>query len=334
LGRTRRDWVWIVVIGGAIAATAAFRPNQTVQEEHSGIGEPPAWAYPVPAPDRKVAADDGTIRRVPDSSVGYTLTQLSDRFAAPDWHPQDHPPMPTVVVHGRKPDVLACGLCHRADGPGGPENASIYGLPFDYIVQQFADYKNGTRSTALPNRLPQALMISLSKAATDEEIREAARYFSSIKPRRNIRVVETEGVPKTYVANWFLATEEGKGSEPIGARIIETPDNLEQFENRDSRSKFIAYVPPGSLRRGAAIVNGRVPGKALACSTCHGKNLTGLGSVPSIAGRSPSYIARQLYELQTGTRSGKGAALMQQPVAKLSPQDMISVAAYLASLNP
>src|SRR5436305_7704143 len=84
--------------------------------------EPPAWAYPVNPPDFKLSPDDGTLRRVPDSSAAFTLTQLRDLFFAPDWHPGDHPPMPEIVSRGRKPDVRACGVCHRADGPGGPEN--------------------------------------------------------------------------------------------------------------------------------------------------------------------------------------------------------------------
>jgi cytochrome c553 len=162
--------------------------------------------------------------------------------------------MPDIVAHGRKPDVLACGYCHRADGPGGPENASLAGLPYSYIVQQMSYYKSGRRSTALPHRLPQALMMALAKAATEEEIREAAEYFSSLKPRQNIRVVETGRVPKTYVANWFLAAREGKESEPLGERIVETPENLERFESRDARATFVAYVPTGSKNRESVVV--------------------------------------------------------------------------------
>ena len=37
--------------------------------------KPPEWAYPVNPPDFKLAPDDGTPRRVPDSSASYTLTQ-------------------------------------------------------------------------------------------------------------------------------------------------------------------------------------------------------------------------------------------------------------------
>ena len=84
---------------------------------------------------------------VPGSKAGYTLTQLRDRFLAPDWHPADYPAMPEIVARGRKPDVFACGFCHRADGPGGPENANLTGLPRAYIVRQMADFKSGARNS-------------------------------------------------------------------------------------------------------------------------------------------------------------------------------------------
>src|SRR5437870_10554020 len=114
---------------------------------------PPAWAYPVNPPDFKLPPDDGTLRHVPDSIAAFTLTQLRDLFFAPDWHPGDHPPMPQIVALGRKPDVFACGVCHRADGPGGPENAGMSGLPKAYIMQQMADFKSGARKTSLPERV-------------------------------------------------------------------------------------------------------------------------------------------------------------------------------------
>ena len=44
--------------------------------------------------------------------------------------------MPEIVALGRKHVVQACGVYHRADGPGGPENSGLAGLPASYIVQQ------------------------------------------------------------------------------------------------------------------------------------------------------------------------------------------------------
>jgi len=63
-----------------------------------------------------------------------------------------------------------------------------------------ADFKSGARKTSVPQRGPNQLMSSLSKAATDAEVAAAATYFSALKPKSIIRVVETETVPKSYVA--------------------------------------------------------------------------------------------------------------------------------------
>ena len=308
------------------AVLAAASPAQSQEA-------PPAWAYPVNPPDFKSPPDDGTLRHVPDSTSAFTLKQLRDRFFAPDWHPGDHAPLPEIVVHGRKPDLFACGFCHRADGPGGPENASLAGLPATYIVEQVRDFASGARRTSVPERVPTQLMTTLSKAATTEEIETAAAYFSALKPRVTITVTETKTVPKTYVAGWFLAKAKAGEAEPIGQRIIEVPQDLEQFESRDARSHFIAYVPVGSVAKGRALVAGG-GGRTVQCGICHGPALKGLGPIPGIAGRSPSYLVRQLYDIKHGARAGIGSALMKQVVNGLTVDDMVSLAAYAASLPP
>ena len=295
---------------------------------------PPAWAYPMNPPDFKAQPDDGTPRHVPDSTAAFTVTQARDLFFALDWHPSDHPPLPDIVAHGRKPDVMACGVCHRADGPGGPENASLAGLPAEYTVQQMADFKSGARTTSVPQRIPPQLMIKTAKAITDAEIEQAAAYLSGLKPRAVIKVVETATVPKSRVAGWFLAALPGGETEPIAGRIIEVPEDLERFEMRDSRSRFIAYVPPGSVEQGRQLANAGGNGKSAPCTICHGPELNGVGPIPGLAGRSPSYLVRQLYDFQNGTRAGPWSPLMAPNVIKLTVDDMVALAAYAASLPP
>src|SRR4051812_45052279 len=107
------------------ASTAAENQTGAANQPVQTRPAPPAWAYPVNPPDFKPAPDDGTLKNVPGSKAAYTVTQIRDLFIAPDWHPEDHPPMPQIVARGRIPGVQACGSCHRADGPGGPENASL-----------------------------------------------------------------------------------------------------------------------------------------------------------------------------------------------------------------
>jgi cytochrome c553 len=294
---------------------------------------PPDWAYPVNPPGFKPKPDDGAPRRVPASGASFTLTQLRDRFFSPDWHPADHPSMPEVVARGRKPDVFACGFCHRADGPGGPENANLSGLSAAYIEQQMADYKSGARRTSVPGRNVD-LMISLAKAATDAEIKAAAAYFAAVKPKAVVRVVEAEVVPRTYVTGWHFAAMEKGEQEALGRRILEMPEVFEHFESRDARTRFIAYVPPGSIQRGQALAATGGEGRTVPCASCHGQDLRGADAVPGIAGRSPTYLFRQLYDIKHGARAGSATALMRPTVENLSLDEMIALAAYAASLSP
>ena len=307
------------------AAFAAIAPAQAQEP-------PPPWAYPVNPPDLKQPPDDGTPRRVPGSDVTYTLTQVRDRHFSPVWHPNEHPAQPEVVARGRKPDVPACGFCHRADGPGGPENANLAGLPKAYIIQQAADFKSGARKTSVLKRNIDQKM-GIFQAATDAEVEAAADYFSALKPRAIIKVVETDTVPKTFITANHLAPVSTGETEPIGRRIIEVPENLEQFVSRDTHARFIAYVPKGSVQKGQQLAT-TGGGKTLQCAICHGPDLKGLGPVPGIAGRSTNYTVRQLYDFKNGARAGVGSALMKSVVEKLTVEDMLVLAAYTATLAP
>ena len=59
-----------------------------------------------------------------------------------------------------------------------------------------------------------------------------------------------------------------------------------------------------------------------------------MGDVPGIAGRHPNYIVRQMWNIQNGDRTGPSAALMRPVVEKLSNDDMLAIAAYVASRTP
>ena len=147
-------------------------------------------------------------------------------------------------------------------------------------------------------------MLSVARAVNDDDVAKAAAYFSSLNPKKRIKVIETDTVPKTYVAWLIYAVSKEGGQEPIGHRIVEVPDDLDRFELYDSRATFTAYVPVGSMEKGETLVTTGGAGKTVPCGICHGPDLKGLGPIPSIAGRSPSYIVRQLYDFQHGERAG------------------------------
>jgi cytochrome c553 len=292
----------------------------------------PTWAYAQNPPNTMAIPADDSIRKVPNSNMTYTFAQVKDLFFAPDWHPEDHAPLPEVVEYGRKPHVYACGFCHRADGSGGPENASLAGLPKDYIIQQMADFKSGARTSAIANRAPVTNMKVVANAVSNSDIDAAANYFSSLTPRKNITVIETHSVPHTFERGWHLAKSDGTQTELLGRRIIEVPESLDNFISRDSHARFIAYVPKGSILAGKKI--SQSSNKITACAQCHGKSLRGQDNIPALAGRSPSYLVRQLYDFKLGFRSGPTAQPMHQVVKDLDANDIIAVAAYAANLRP
>ncbi len=323
--------LWAAFAGVAFAQTGNATGSSTAAITPTPVY--PAWAY-LWEPGFVVPTPDDLPQRIPGSNAVFSWNNARDLFFVPDWHPQDHAVMPAVVAQGRKPDVRACGSCHRAEGTGGPENSSLAGLSSAYLVQQLLDYKSGARKFSGPQRSSVLLMTAAAKAMTDEEILAAANYFAALKPKRNIKVIEADTVPKTYVARLFYVKDPKGGTEPLGRRIVEMPDDVEHFELRDTRSQFTAYVPVGSLTKGEILVKTGGQGVTAACATCHGADLKGVGPIPNIAGRSPSYVMRQLYDFKHGTRAGALGSLMKPTVEKMSEDDMLSVAAYLATLQP
>jgi cytochrome c553 len=358
----------------AIAPPSAAAPEESgrVPEEERPInfaaihlGQEPLWAYGFEAPaaptDKAVPqtppsrdlrpdqdpAEQTRPRRLGGSTAAYSLVDIRDGQNVIDWFPLDHPQMPSVIRHG--PAQLGktrrgCGSCHLPNGKGRPENAGVAGLPATYFLRQIDDFRHGRRRSADPRKPNTHTMIDLAKALTEDEMRAAAAYFGSMTWTPWIRVVETNRVPKTrIVGNLYLAADHTL-TEPIAGRIIETPEDEQQAETlRNPRSGFVAYVPPGSIEQGKVLVttggmkivgNTIVQGKTTACSTCHGLDLMGVADVPPIAGRSPSYIVRQIWDMQQGTRNGPSAQLMKLVVANLTPDDLVAIAAYVSSLAP
>lgn len=291
--------------------------------------ERPDWAYPPAQPEAVPAEpDSGKPLQAPGSARFYTRAQINSQTDSPDWFPDEHPPMPAIVAHGNGTTVRACIGCHLPQGLGHPENSRLAGTTASYLLRQLADFKTGARGGA-----GAGAMTRFAQKLSDDEAHAAAAYFSGLKPARWTRVVETETVPKTYFKGTRRLQHPGGGTEPIGKRIIEVPEEMERVELRDPHASFVSYVPIGSLAKGEALVT-TGGGKTIPCAICHGPGLKGLGDVPDIAGRSPGNIARQIYYFQTGDRGGASAALMKGVVEKLTGDDVVAISAYVASLEP
>ena len=357
----RRVSVVVLTLAATAAATGYVQGQAPGAREPIwayGFLTPPAWddkAAPPQNPPARVIRDnedrDDQLRprRVDGSAATYSLVDIRDGHNVIDWFPGDHPaPMPDVIAHGPKKlaDISrGCGSCHLPNGKGRPENAQPGGLPYAYIVRQLHDFRLGFRRSADWRKANTPTMINLAMSMTDEEIHQAAAYFSAVKwDSRWVRVVETQFVPRTRIQGQLFISLENERTEPIDGRIIEVPaDNVQAEQLRNPRSGFVAYAPVGSIARGRELVttggsmiigNQVVQGKTTACAGCHGKDLMDKDDVPPLANRSPSYLARQLYDFLQGTRNGAQAALMRPVVAHLTHEDIVAITAYLASLGP
>jgi cytochrome c553 len=320
--------ITILALASVFAASVSFAADV-----------PPQWAYgtpsaaPAPAPAAP-AAPDTSLKHLPGSALEFTRAQISNGFGPADWYPGDHPAMPDIVAHGKMPDVRACGLCHYPNGKGRSENAGVAGLPVSYFIQQMYDFRDGNRKSADPKKANTNIMIAIAKGMTDAEIKAAAEYFGSMKWTPWVKVVESDTNPKFRNQGGLFLVIDGGGTEPLGQRIIEVPLDAEATEVlRNPHSGFIAYAPIGSIKKGEALVTTGA-GKTTQCGLCHGADLKGLGPVPGIAGRSPSYLVRQMNDMQVGARKGLWTDLMKPVVSKLSEEDMLDIAAYTSSRTP
>ena len=282
----------------------------------------PDWTFNIPDKVQPSAVKVEGIVKAPGSTKEYEAGKIAGNANPPDWFPDEHPAAPKAVTGGQG-IRFACGSCHLMSGQSHPEAADIAGQPTAYLVRQIAYYKAGTRKD-------DARMGPIAKATSDDDIRQAAEYFASLKPKTWVKVIETATPPKTFIATAgrHRQLDPAVGTEPIGHRILEIPEDPFRTEIRDPHSGFIAYVPPGSIAKGEALV------KDGQCAKCHGDGLKGKGENPRLAGLQPLTIARQLFDMQYGSSAGEAAAPMKPVVAKLSEDDIIAISSYLGSLPP
>jgi cytochrome c553 len=314
----------------------------------------PDWAYAVPPPAPARAANAASAERpAPDltplsiagSKFQFTRNKVQGaaddgtrtRVQPADWFPEEHPnPIPPIVALGdQSRSITPCSLCHMPEGRGRTENGAIAGLTSAYFIEQMHDFASGARQSAEPLKANAKQMAVFAKAMTEDEIKAAADYYAAIPWVKWTKVVETTTSPKVESHNglWVPLTGDKAGTEPLGDRIIEVPVDPEATElKRDPHSGYIAYAPVGAVAAGKSLATSGGNGRTMACAGCHGADLMGTTIAPSIAGRTATYIAQQLYDLQAGARNGAGDQPMKPVVAKLDGKDILNLSAYVASL--
>ena len=318
-----------VLAAGAIAQTPA--------------ADLPDWLFPIDPdslhrqrmrnPPPLPPLDDTEPLQIPGSTEKLTAARIGDVNNAPDWFPSEHGPMPELVAKGRtKPPMIACAFCHTPTGQGRPENSALAGLTENYIREQLRDFRSGARQPiGPPEYLPSRGMHAVAEAMTDADIDETAKYFAQQKLARRVWVIESFRIPRAEPSDWVYM--EVPGTEDLGDRMLEVTNEIERHQHRDPKLQYTAYVPPGAIGRGKRLVT-KGDGKTQVCATCHGANLKGMNDIPPIAGRSPTYLLRQLLAFKTGSRANEAGKQMLPTVEKLEVNDMIDVVAYVSSLYP
>jgi cytochrome c553 len=191
------------------------------------------------------------------------------------------------------------------------------------------------RHSASPVPYPPGVAMQLiADSVTDAEVEEAARYFARVRARRASRVVETDSVPRYMPLNGLSTLLAERGREPIAGRLVEVTTDLRRHELHDPMAEYVAYVPRGSIARGRTLSAGDARRGVKGCTSCHGADLRGTPLAPPLAGRSPSYMLRQLIAFRTGARNGATSAPMREVVAMMTIDDMVSAAAYAGSRAP
>lgn len=277
--------------------------------------------------------EDGVKHSLPGTSLTFTRVEANYSWEPADWYPGDHPEMPAIIATGdMERGIRPCALCHFPSGQGKVENGHVGGLPKAYILQQLEAFASGERLSADYRKANTNEMARIAAWLTDEEKEIVAEYYSSIPFRSMVRVVETQEAPQIRASlNRLLMADEEAEWEPLGRRIIEVTEDAEATEiMRDPRGSFIAYVPVGSVERGRELVTSG-GGKTIQCGICHGMDQKGLANIPGTAGRTASYLMRQLWDVKQGTRV---SPIMAPVVANLSADDMLDIVAYLATLPP
>lgn len=279
------------------------------------------WAFPG-AGTKPASVAGSTVYRLPGASMSFTQSAIADMTHAPDWFPNEHPRAPRAVLVS---PGGACGYCHLVNGAGRSENAQLRGQPVSYIEEQVRAFASGARRSAGP-AYPTQYMAAAARAVSRADLHAAAVYFASLEPERHAKVIEAAIIPRA-LPEGFLYHFDATSREPLGKRIIEGATDAERHRLHDPHEQSIAYVPLGSIGRGAALAN-HGTANFPACTTCHTTHFVGIG------GESPTYIVRQLAGFRSRSRNDPGAAPMQAVAAELSDDQIIDLASYIGSRPP
>ena len=299
----------------AVMAATVLAPVGVYAAAEGGL----TWAYPTnPPPGTPNREDLPPAGPVNENMVHLSYTGL--------------PPAPDIIGIG-KPQP--CVTCHLTNGNGHPQTADISGLPVNYFVEQVHAFASGQRVDKRTGR-----MAAVAKAISEQDLKAAAEYYAAVSPARQqwIKTVVATEAPK----HEFLMGPGGigfsmpGGTEPIPpGQMVMMPQDEDMVRAEDQlRGGFIQYVRPEEMAQGARVVETGDGGRLLKCATCHGADLKGKGDVPRLLGRQTQYMIRAINDMRDGANKNPQAAVMAAVAAKMTDEDIVGAAVYLASKAP
>ncbi len=264
------------------------------------------------------------------------------------------------IEQGRKVAEASCTLCHGMNGVQARSGAPfIAGLEQDYLVRSILAYTNGAR------KHPE--MERVAKQLAPEDLANVSHYYASLKTQWQgaIATQESKSIltdqkalrQGSLIANSCNGCHGEKGRS---SKHVNTPSlagmPLEYFEpalnsyfNGEREHHLMAMFKEmlagqsekirGIAAHYAVQTPQRPPkpsqgnanrGKKLAerCAGCHGYDGNSLNPyMPSLAGTPAPYLVKATKDYRDGQRNEE---LMKDPVAGLSDQQIVDIAAYFA----
>lgn len=152
------------------------------------------------------------------------------------------------------------------------------------------------------------------------------------------------GKPAGYLYNQLLNFRDGRRHYGLMARLLDPLTDAYLLEIAQYFASLdLPYaapprpsVPAAMLQRGQTLARDGDAAKDIpACVQCHGPALTGVTpNTPGLLGLSRDYLNSQLGAWRTGQRHAHAPDCMAQIARQLAPEDLVSVASWLAAQPP
>jgi len=149
------------------------------------------------------------------------------------------------------------------------------------------------------------------------------------------------GKPEGYLYNQLLNFRDGRRRNPAMTHMVSNQSDTYLLElaryfaslNPPYPPAVRAAVTPQALERGRVLtVQGDAARRVPACIACHGQRLTGVKpAIPGLLGLPRDYLNAQFGAWTNGTRKAAPPDCMAQVTARMTPEDINTVSAWLSS---